>query len=821
MEANETFEQESLQARSLLHNEELKHARKELDELRKSNVALRRELEISEDRLSEIQSSLSWLLISRLSRLRTRILRPETLLGRCWMLASRFLKTARAIGIGVTLRRAHEQLLRKLRSSRVARCAAEMGFLARAVRRKDTAVDRFRRLPWRFLGHEQGAGNRSPDQFKVLLVSHCAWRTGAPLCLLRVAEELSKTPGIECFVVLLTGGELADSFARFAPTLEVEWLVAQGFKRHDVPRLIASAFHDFSSRGVAVCNTLAVGQFPEAFAEFHVEVLSWIHELPTFISLLGGDRSIEVIARASRTIMVPSQAVRAALAAQFRIDENRIKTNFNGQDPRTLGLDRRSLRLQVRRELELPDDARIVLGCGTVDLRKGPDLFVNVARRVLLEEAEAGEEPGTWFVWVGEFIDETLRRWLLHDCRSGGLDDRIRFVGPRRTVTSYYMAADLFALTSREDPCPLVNMEAMESGMAVVAFSGAGGAPEVLGDAGICVPYLDLAAMARAIRDLLADDPLRLEMGRRGRDRIRSRFTWTSFLHELLGILQTDYHYRPAQRPKVSVIVPNYRYAHYLEERIQSIIDQTLPPHEIIFLDNASPDDSVEVVRRLARNSSVPIQIVVNEKNNGSTFLQWLKGLSLATGDLVWIAESDDSAHPCFLERLVPEFFDPDVALAYCQSALIGSRGERLADDFLAHTDDICTVHWRRHFSAIAAQEVEFALSQKNTIPNASAVVFRRPDHLDFADELKKLKFAGDWLLYVMIIRGARVNYLPEVLNLYRRHEATVTHRSIRDDSQAQESLYVKARVLETYPVSARAVSGSLARSIFEYNELS
>ena len=85
----------------------------------------------------------------------------------------------------------------------------------------------------------------------------------------------------------------------------------------------------------------------------------------------------------------------------------------------------------------------------------------------------------------------------------------------------------------------------------------------------------------------------------------------------------------------------------------------------------------------------------------------------------------------------------------------------------------------------------------------------------------RRLKFAGDWLFYAMIIRGARVNYVPEVLNFYRRHEATVTHQSIRDDSQAQESLYVKARVLETYPVSTQAVSGSLARSIFEYNDLS
>ena len=128
-------------------------------------------------------------------------------------------------------------------------------------------------------------------------------------------------------------------------------------------------------------------------------------------------------------------------------------------------------------------------------------------------------------------------------------------------MAPYYMAADLLALTSREDPCPLVNMEAMESGMAVVAFEGAGGAPEVLGDAGVCVPYIDQAAMAEAIRGLLADAERRREMGRRGRARIRNRFTWPRFMEEFLDILRTDYHYRPSQRLKVSVIVPNYRHA--------------------------------------------------------------------------------------------------------------------------------------------------------------------------------------------------------------------------------------------------------------------
>ena len=819
MDENETPELEALRSHARAHRAELKLARENLDQLRQTSATLRHEREIFADRLTEIETSLGWLVMLRLRRLRSKIFRPGSLPGRGWTLASRFVKTARTAGTGAALRKVQERVDRKLAKLLRDRRLPGARYFARVFRQHSRA-DQFRELPWKALGPGRSSASGWPGYFKILLVSHSASRTGAPLCLLRVAEELSKLPDVECFVLLMKGGELENSFARLAPTLQVEWLVAQGVKRHDVPRRIASAFHEFASRGVALCNTLAVSDFHAAFAEQQVEVLSWIHELPTFISLLGGDEAVESIARASRKIMVPSQAVRAALDSRFRLGADRIRTVYNGQDPLTIGLDREPLRLAVRRELGLPDDARIVLGCGTVDLRKGADLFVNVARRVLLDPASKSKTPATWFVWVGEFIDDNLRRWLLHDSRIGGVGDHIRFIGPRSNMAPYYMAADLFALTSREDPCPLVNMEAMESGMAVVAFDDAGGAPEVLGDAGVCVPYVDPAAMAEAISGLLADDDRRQAMGRHGRTRIRNRFTWHRFTEEFLHLLQSDYNYRPSQQLKVSVIVPNFRHAKYLDERLQSIIDQSLRPHEIIFLDDASPDDSVLVARQFGHRSSVQVHIVVNEKNSGSTFRQWLKGLSLATGDLVWIAESDDSAHPAFLERMVPEFFDPDVALAYCQSGLVGSRGELLAEDFFAHTDDICPARWRSHFSSSAIEEIELALSQKNTIPNASAVVFRRPAYVDFADELEKLKFAGDWFFYAMLIRGAKVSYLPEVLNFYRRHEATVTHRSVRDDSQAQESLHVKARVLETYPVSARAVAGSLARSIFEYNGL-
>ncbi len=146
---------------------------------------------------------------------------------------------------------------------------------------------------------------------------------------------------------------------------------------------------------------------------------------------------------------------------------------------------------------------------------------------------------------------------------------------------------------------------------------------------------------------------------------------------------------------KVSVIIPNYNHAPYIEERLRSVFAQTYPPHEVLFLDDASSDESLAVARRLTPESPVPVRFVLNESNSGSPFRQWLKGIDLARGDLVWIAESDDTCRPDLLERLVAPFDDPDVMLAYCQSAMIGPDGRPFAADYLAATEDLSPVRWR------------------------------------------------------------------------------------------------------------------------------
>jgi glycosyltransferase involved in cell wall biosynthesis len=274
---------------------------------------------------------------------------------------------------------------------------------------------------------------------------------------------------------------------------------------------------------------------------------------------------------------------------------------------------------------------------------------------------------------------------------------------------------------------------------------------------------------------------------------------------------------QPSGRLRVSAIVPNYNHAPFLEERLRSIFDQTYPPHEILFLDDASRDESVALARRLASESPVPFRLALNASNSGCAFRQWLAGIDLAVGDLIWIAESDDTCRPELLERMVPEFDDPEVTLAYCQSARIGPDGCQYAADYLADTEDLSPVHWRYPYCVPGVHEVELALSQRNTIPNASAVVFRRAYEIEEREDLDNLKLAGDWLFYAMRIRRGKIAYIPESLNGHRHHDRTVRSGFERSVELFEEQLRVKRRIFEAFPVTAGAISGSMARSFAEY----
>ena len=117
----------------------------------------------------------------------------------------------------------------------------------------------------------------------------------------------------------------------------------------------------------------------------------------------------------------------------------------------------------------------------------------------------------------------------------------------------------------------------------------------------------------------------------------------------------------------VSVIIPNYNHAPYLKQRIDSVLAQTFQDFEVIILDDCSKDNSREIIKEYQHDPRV--RLAFNENNSGCVFKQWNKGLKMAGGKYIWIAESDDYSAPTFLETMVGRLeADPKVGLAFCDS---------------------------------------------------------------------------------------------------------------------------------------------------------
>ena len=222
--------------------------------------------------------------------------------------------------------------------------------------------------------------------------------------------------------------------------------------------------------------------------------------------------------------------------------------------------------------------------------------------------------------------------------------------------------------------------------------------------------------------------------------------------------------------PKVSVIVPNYNHQAYLKERIDSILQQTYHDFELIILDDCSTDDSVSIIESYRNNEHVT-HIVLNEHNSGSTFLQWDKGVSLAQGEYIWIAESDDAAHPQFLSTLVEQLEKhPEAVVAYAHSLLVNEKGETVNDKRHARNDGAVIVYDSKRFT-------RWAMLSINELYNASMVVFRHSIYNKIDKSFQQYHLVGDWKFWMGVCLQGSVIEVCQMLNYFRVHSNKVTFK--------------------------------------------
>ncbi|MDB5072388.1 MAG: hypothetical protein JWM87_3499 [Candidatus Eremiobacteraeota bacterium] len=380
-----------------------------------------------------------------------------------------------------------------------------------------------------------------PWKRRLLFVSHEASYTGAPLILLELVRAFAqRLPDAEIIVAFDCDGPLVAEFERTARVVVLDRAGDGAAARLRALEVLLATLSR-NPPAVAFLNTIIAGRaYARACAHAGLRTVCFVHE---FARQFGTSALGEVFAYADR-VVYPAESVRSANSAVYPGDDTKTAVLPQGLlRPELLAGDPLAERFRLRAALGIPPDAPVVLGCGPVGLRKGVDAFVATARAVLA--SDAGRDA--YFVWLGD--DVTLRDgnahndigfWIGADLERLGLAGRVLFVGQRSDPAMFFLGADVFTLTSREDPFPCAVHEAMAAGVPVVSFASAGGAAEALGDTGLMVPYFDVRAMAERVVQLLADPAAARALAARARERVAAAYGFGAYADRVLRLCEND-----------------------------------------------------------------------------------------------------------------------------------------------------------------------------------------------------------------------------------------------------------------------------------------
>jgi glycosyltransferase involved in cell wall biosynthesis len=236
-----------------------------------------------------------------------------------------------------------------------------------------------------------------------------------------------------------------------------------------------------------------------------------------------------------------SQAVADNLAANRGVNAARIDVVHEFVETRR-NLNMTALRKQMRERLQLPQETFVVICGGALEWRKGADWWLQIARMTLQKQAastRSGRKTDFRFVWIGAAADALYDLELRHEVRRMKLENTAIFPGALPNARDFFAAGDAFLLPSREDPFPLVCLEAAALGMPILCFEEAGGMPEMVQeDAGFLAPYGDCETVSQQLWVLMNDETLRQKLGARAAEKARGRYDVSVGAPQIKSVLE-------------------------------------------------------------------------------------------------------------------------------------------------------------------------------------------------------------------------------------------------------------------------------------------
>ena len=372
---------------------------------------------------------------------------------------------------------------------------------------------------------------------KILFISHEASRTGAPLVLLSLLQDIKRQhPDEELYVLQVSTGALKDTlepeFHKVSNLFTIKWDDKTGIKRflpfrlrQRINRYIYNKWLSTPKFDLIYANTIAsIEKAVEIKDVLNIPVLAHIHEQEYTFRQYGVKK--EHIQKCDRFIAVSTPVVETL--KRYGVKENDITLIR----PFSTNLDKVNDINKSFRISGVADDDFVIGLSGAGGWRKGFDFFP------LLVKTFTDKYPQVKckFVWVGWGDKDALD----YESKHLGVQDYIVFTDSVNNPLDYYNRFDVFLLTSREDPFPLVCMECAALAKPIILFKDASGIQDMVrhNHSGLLVPYMDLDAMTDAIYQLYSSSNLRKQMGENLRMDLFNNYGKDKSINEIKNLLK-------------------------------------------------------------------------------------------------------------------------------------------------------------------------------------------------------------------------------------------------------------------------------------------
>lgn len=390
---------------------------------------------------------------------------------------------------------------------------------------------------------------------KILFVSHDANRAGSQLLLLQLLRLL-KERGVPMHLLLCEGGDLDREFEKVITITRLyqEDNTSPGLLTGKLLRKINlhKLYEEHSAQkendrikteleaeniGLVFVNSIANAEVYYETLRFlhHLPVVLFVHELAMSVRVYTQEKHLNFLLKKTDHLIAVSNAVANYYIKKYDFPVKHVST-FTLIDHDHIDMKLKTVQTELlEKSYHIPEDAIVIGGCGNAEWRKGNDLFNWIARYVIQKTAPLP----VFFVWIGAGPQHEIYELIESDIRLMGLSDRIILIPPTPQALDYINRFDVLLLSSREDPYPLVVLEAALQEIPVVCFENAGGAPELIeSDAGFVVPYMDIFAASEAVIKLVLDPGLRFIMGKNGRRKVLERHNTDKSVGNIEAIIQ-------------------------------------------------------------------------------------------------------------------------------------------------------------------------------------------------------------------------------------------------------------------------------------------